>query len=194
MTQVYRVMEGNATGGARIPLEATQDGEMRSIELTLDADTDAAIRDEWRFLAEHGLPNLASHTAASNAPHVTLVAGDALAVADVPADTFGALPLPLRFGALSTFAAGRGRFVLVRSVVVTRELLALHERVAHPLARAVPTSLPGAWTPHVTLARRLTAEQVGVALSLLATPSDGAYVAARLWDAATKTLVPLTAS
>jgi 2'-5' RNA ligase len=164
---------------------------MRSIELTLDDATDAAVRAEWATLAGNELPSLALHTAASNAPHVTLLAGEALDPGDVPSDAFAALPLPLRFAALSVFPAARGRFVLVRTLVVTAELLALHALVASTAADPVPTSLPGAWTPHVTLARRLTAEQVGLALPLLAPFRDGTLTGARFWDGDTKTLTPL---
>ncbi|RUR01625.1 2'-5' RNA ligase family protein [Labedella endophytica] len=176
---------------------------MRSIELILDDTTDAHVRAEWRTLAEHDLPSLASHTAASNAPHVTVVAGEGLEPDDVPVDALATLPLPLRFGALSVFPAGRGRFVLVRTIVVTTELLALHAGVAAASASAstgpapvpVPTSLPGAWVPHVTLARRLTPEQVALALPLLDTPPiDGALTAARFWDGDTKTLIALKIS
>lgn len=175
-----------------IPSIRRENGGVRSIELTLDPATDAAVRAEWSLLAEHDLPSLAAHTAASNAPHVTLAAGERLDAGDVPGDAVAALPLPLRFSALSTFPAGRGRFVLVRTLVVTAELLALHARVLETADDPVPTSLPGAWTPHVTLARRLTAEQVGAAHTLLGAPADGALTAARFWDGETKTLTPLS--
>jgi 2'-5' RNA ligase len=165
---------------------------VRSIELTLDPVTDAAVRAEWSLLAEHDLPSLAAHTAASNAPHVTLAAGARLDPAQVPAVVFAPLPLRLRFSALSTFPAGRGRFVLVRTIVVTAELLALHAAVLQTAEEPMPTSVPGAWTPHVTLARRMTVEQVGDALALLGAPADGALVAARFWDGETKTLTPLS--
>jgi hypothetical protein len=164
---------------------------VRSIELTLDDTTDAAVRAEWRMLAEHGLPSLASHTAASNAPHVTVAAGARLEPGHVPDGVFAPLPVPLRFSALSTFPAGRDRFVLVRTIVVTTELLALHAAVLATADQPVPTSLPGAWTPHITLARRMTAEQVGVAHAVLGSPPDGMLTAARFWDGDTKTITPL---
>lgn len=164
---------------------------MRSIELTLDDATDAAVRAEWRTLAEHELPSLASHTAASNAPHVTLVAGERLDRGEIPTDAFDGLPLPLHFGAVAVFPAARDRFVLIRTVVVTTELLALHTHVVGASTDPVPTSLPGAWTPHVTLSRRLTAHQVALALPLLPPLSDGTLTAARFWDGTTKTLTHL---
>jgi 2'-5' RNA ligase len=164
---------------------------VRSIELTLDDTTDAAVRAEWRTLAEHGLPSLASHTAASNAPHVTLAAGARLTADAVRVDAFGALPIALRFSALSTFPAGRDRFVLVRTIVVTADLLALHAGILATATEPVETSRPGAWTPHVTLARRLTAEQVGTAHSVLDSPPDGTLTAARFWDGDSKTITHL---
>ncbi len=164
---------------------------MRSIELVLDDDTDAAIRAEWLALAESGLPSLASHTAPSNRPHITLAAGAALEPDQVGDDALEALPLPLRFSALATFPAGRDRFVLVRTVVVSSDLLALHASVLAGTVDPVPTSRPGAWTPHVTLARRLTAAQVGAAHALLSPPADGIATAARFWDGESKTIVPL---
>lgn len=164
---------------------------MRSIELVLDEATDGAIRAEWHALAAEGLPSLASHTASSNAPHVTLAAGTGLVVSAVTLDTFDVLPTPARFGALATFPAGRDRFVLVRTVVVTAELLSIHARVLATAIDPVPTSRPEAWTPHVTLARRLTAAQVGAAHALLGTPPDGAFTAARFWDGDAKTITPL---
>lgn len=169
----------------------THDVGMRSIELTLDERSDAAIRRDWRTLADNGLPSLASHTASSNAPHVTLVAGEDLDVGGVPLGAFDTLPLPLRFSAVAVFPAARDRFVLVRTVVVTAELLALHARVAAASREPVSTSLPGAWTPHVTIARRLTADQVAAALPLLTAAPAATAPAARFWDGTTATLTPL---
>ncbi|MGL5929329.1 MAG: hypothetical protein ACRCY8_10355, partial [Dermatophilaceae bacterium] len=54
---------------------------------------------------------------------------------------------------------------------------------------------PGAWVPHLTLAVRMTAAEVGAALPLVAAgrhPRSGAapavtFVVARHWDSATRT-------
>lgn len=65
---------------------------MRSIELVFDDDTESAIRADWVRLAEAGLPSLASHTGASNRPHLTLAAGAELLVQPLHAFD-GALPI-----------------------------------------------------------------------------------------------------
>ncbi|NQX25998.1 2'-5' RNA ligase family protein [Microbacteriaceae bacterium VKM Ac-2854] len=160
---------------------------MRSIEMTFDAATEARLRDDWARLAEAGLPSLALHTAASNRPHVTLVAGADLAVpTGVPA-----LPAAIDFAGLLLFPHG-DRFVLAWSVVRSRELDELQRSVWHP--DALPTSQPDAWTPHVTLSRRLSADQVAAALPLLGAPFAGAATGVRFWDGETKTLTAIPSS
>ncbi len=101
------------------------------------------------------------------------------------ADAVSSLPLPVRVGAVACF--GRGPYVLVRVVVANRALLDLQVRVTAALGpdpRTAHHFAPGNWTPHVSLARRLTADQVGRALAALgATPDlDGRAVACRRWD------------
>lgn len=174
---------------------------MRSIELTFDLATEAAFRAEWAALQDAGLPNLGRHEGASNRPHLTLAAGPALelttglrAVFDREA-TDGALsPLPveLRVSGLVLFRAGSGRFVLARPVVMTRALLDLHRRVLELAPGAVELTRPDRWTPHVTLARRIGADQVAEALGVLGEPpAAGSCVAARFWNGETKILTAL---
>jgi hypothetical protein len=162
---------------------------MRSIEVTFDPATDAAIRSDWATLAEAGLPSLASHTSASNRPHISLAVGPSLEPGD--ADIFHTLPLALRFAGFTTFSPRRGAFVLARSVIVSRALLELHDALHSTLHDALDITLPDRWTPHVTLARRLTAEQLAHALTLLPAASDGQMTAARLWDNETRQLTGL---
>ena len=45
---------------------------MQTVELLLDAQTDATVRAEWKLLAEVGLPSQALHLGPTNAPHITL--------------------------------------------------------------------------------------------------------------------------
>lgn len=158
-----------------------------SIELVLDAATDAAVRCEWRALADAGFSSLAAHTAASNRPHVTLLAGAGLPALDL-ADAFR-LPTPVTLGAPVLFGSGDRR-VLARAVVPTAEILDLH-RVVHESAAGfelAPFSSPGEWMPHVSLARRLKLTDVPAALELIGGDVDGHFVEARRWDAATKTI------
>ncbi|WP_378147338.1 2'-5' RNA ligase family protein [Cnuibacter sp. UC19_7] len=151
---------------------------MRSVELTLDEEGDAAVRLDWARLSEAGLPSLADHTGPTNRPHVTLAAGDVLEVESdlLASELAGALPATLTFSGLLLFGARGGRFVLVRALVVSPELVELHRTVAKRVGGAVPNSQPGAWTPHITLARRLTPGQVAVALEAL-DPSHPAVLA-----------------
>ncbi|WP_375422980.1 2'-5' RNA ligase family protein [uncultured Friedmanniella sp.] len=143
----------------------------QSVELTLDDETDRAVREQWAALAEAGLPTEQRVLPSpSHRPHITLYAGPTL---DSEADErlpglFAGLRLRFRIGAVLLFGPRRGQVVLVRQVVVGRELLALQEAVA-TLCGASPEGQfgPGRWTPHVTLARRVPTGQVGAVLTAL---------------------------
>ena len=103
------------------------------------------------------------------------------------------LPLRLTLGAPLLFGIGRSR-VIARSVIASPALLAFHARV-HELAGAgddAPHTLPGAWTAHVTLARRVPLDRVGEALAVIG-DAGGSEVTVtatgvRRWDAATRTV------
>lgn len=140
---------------------------MRSVEIVFDAASDHAIRRQWAALNDAGVPSLALHTAPSNQPHVTLVAGaDLEPVALRPEEAV--LPDRLDLGGITLFPAGRGRWVLVRAVVVSTALARVHREMAERFPGGLPTTLPDAWSPHITLARRLTASGVAIALDALA--------------------------
>ncbi len=162
---------------------------VQSVELMLDDAADAALRRQWDRLAAAGLPSQGRHRGASNRPHVTVAVRDRIPAEREPAlsAAVAGLPTPLRLGALACF--GRRRYVLVRLVVADAELLALHARIATVLGPDEDpgrqrTLAPGRWTPHVTLARRLTAEQVGSAVAALEGigESDAEAVCCRRWD------------
>ncbi len=160
---------------------------MQSVELLLDEDTDAHVREQWRVLVGAGLPSQARHRGETNAPHVTLAVRPAVDPAAEPGlrAVAATLPLPVRLGATAVF--GRHRYVLVRLLVVDESLLRLHAAVAHSLGdcdRADPLTEPGRWTPHVTLGRGLSAAEVGRALEVLggAHPVEGRAVDCRRWD------------
>ena len=158
----------------------------QSVELVLDEGLDALVRADWDALAAAGLPSQARHRSPSNRPHVTLAARAAIDESLEPAmaRALGEFPLALRLGALSVF--GRDRFVLVRAVVARRRAAAPAGRArGRPGAGAdLPYMRAGHWVPHVTLAHRMTPEQVAFALSLLHGPreADGYAVGARRWD------------
>jgi len=103
-----------------------------------------------------------------------------------------ALPVTLSVSGLVLFRAGADRFVLARPVLMTRALLELHRRVLDRAPGASELTQPDRWTPHITLARRLNAEQVAAALGVLGDPPPpGSCVAARFWNGETKTLTTL---
>jgi 2'-5' RNA ligase len=169
---------------------------VRSIELTLDPAAEASFRADWQALVDAELPSLALHDAESNRPHITLAAGPALAPVILPD---APVPTRVRLGALSLFRTMppglEARWILVRAVVVDEELAAFHRALHVALHDAVPTSLPGAWSPHVTLARRLSSERVGLALDALAQRpqiDEAGIEGVRFWNGDTKQITPLT--
>lgn len=165
---------------------------MRSIELTLDDGTDAAVRAEWAALLDAGLPSLATHRGATNRPHVTLAAGEELADTPQLREALAVLPIVVETGGLLLFRAGRGAVVLSRQVVASAALLNLHRAVHAAITGAVELTLPGKWTPHITLARRLAPDRLAPALAVLPESRPVALTGGRLWDGVEKTVVPLS--
>jgi len=166
-----------------------------SLELTFDEAADAVVRGEWDALRRAGLPSQADHTGASNRPHVTLLVRSVLQRFDATV-LEGALPLTLTLGAPLLFGT-RDKRVLARSVVPTRALLDLHATVhaAAGVSGEADHTAPGAWTPHVTLARRVPLDRIAEALSAVAAVGGGELTvrAAQLrrWDAAERRVTPL---
>ncbi|CKM36089.1 Uncharacterised protein [Mycobacterium tuberculosis] len=83
--------------------------------------------------------------------------------------------------------------MFTRLVVPTSELLALHAEVhrlcgPHLAPAPMANSLPGQWTAHVTLARRVGGHQLGRALRIAGRPSriDGRFAGLRRWDGNTR--------
>ncbi len=96
--------------------------------------------------------------------------------------------------------------MLARQVVVDRALLDLHARIHAAVDAApadteaeaeavevVPHTRPGPWTPHVTIALRLTAEQLGAAVAALGRidPLDAPAAGIRRWDPRDRTVTEL---
>jgi 2'-5' RNA ligase len=160
---------------------------MRSVELTFGEATDSSIRMDWARLHAAGLPSLATHTSPSNRPHITLAAGNDLDLGPAAQDLWGVLPVDVRFSGLVVFPAGPGKHVLARLVVPMAGLLQLHARLHHLCTGAFENTLPDAWTPHVTLARRIPGRLLGAACDALDVRTEGECTAARLWDSPTRT-------
>ena len=166
-----------------------------SIELLLDSRTESAVRAEWEALATAGLSSLAAHRSVTNRPHITLLVGMDLPILD-PRTFTGRSSFELRLGAPLLFGTGDRR-VLARSVVPSPELLGLHLDVhaaVGPMAadaEGVTHTAPGAWTPHVTLARRVRTSDLERGLGLVGGEIRGTARAVRRWDAATHTVTEI---
>ncbi|MFB4352553.1 2'-5' RNA ligase family protein [Microbacterium sp. LS_15] len=154
-----------------------------AIELLLDPETESAVRVEWQALADLGVSSLAAHTAASNRPHITLVAR--VGLAPVAPEVFAAMTgFPITLGAPLLFGTGERR-VLARSVVPTDRLLALREAILSAVGPGedAPHTAPGEWMPHVALARRIRAADLPAALERLGADIHGRAGVVRHWDA-----------
>jgi hypothetical protein len=162
---------------------------VHSVEVVFDQDTDAAVRRVWDELTTAGVKSLASNMSPSNRPHVTLTVAEEMddAVDAALRPVVDRLPLDCTIGAPMLF--GGRVFTLVRLLVPSAALLALHAQVhelcgPHMPTGPLPHSDPGQWTPHVTLARRVTVEQLPTALALKSVGRDirGRAVGLRHWD------------
>lgn len=162
-----------------------------SIELLLDAQSEALVRADWERLERAGHSSLAAHRAPSNRPHITLLVRPELG--DVAfEDAVAALPLALRLGDPLIFDHGE-RVVVARSVRLDEPLADVHRAVhdAVPPGEDAPHTRPGDWTPHVTLARRLRRESLDDALRLLAPGQAAQAVSLRRWDSEARTITDL---
>ncbi len=173
---------------------------VHSVELLFDFDTDAAVRQVWDDLAGEGIRSLAGHRSPTNRPHVTLtVAEDMDGEVDVALRPLLArLPLRCVIGAPMVF--GTGPFVtLVRLVVPSAALLELQAEahricLPHMAEDPLPHTDPGKWTPHVTVARRIPADQLATALAVpgVTRDIDAAATGLRHWDGNRRVEHPIT--
>ncbi|EUA12178.1 2'-5' RNA ligase superfamily protein [Mycobacterium kansasii 732] len=158
---------------------------VHSIELVFDPDTEAAIRRIWDELAAAGIPSQAP----ASRPHVTLAVADHIdsEVDELLRPVAATLPLSCEVGAAVLF--GRANVVFARLVVPTTELLTLQAQVhrlclPHLTPAPMSNSLPGHWTAHVTLARRVGGSQLGRALRIAGRPAQlaGGFTGLRRWE------------
>jgi hypothetical protein len=156
-----------------------------SVELIPDAELDRAVRDDWDRLLGADLPSSGRNPAPSNRPHVTLAVRDRVDPAAF-AGIAEMLPVALELAGF-VLLGHRDRYVLARHVVVSAPLLAVHRVVAEIAGRPEPRySNTGIdrWTPHITVARGLTAARLATAMRLVKAPNVvGQATGARVWDA-----------
>lgn len=158
---------------------------VHSVELLFDAATETRLRQIWTDLAAADLPGRVP----TGRPHVTVAVAERIApdVDELLLPIARQLPLACRIGAPLLF--GQSNAVLARLIVPTAELLALHAAVhqvcgPHLHPGPLPHSLPGHWTPHVTLARRIDGAHLEPVLRIAGRPVEmhGALTALRRWD------------
>jgi hypothetical protein len=156
-----------------------------SVELIPDAEIDRAVREDWDRLLGSDLPSSGRNPAPSNRPHVTLAVRERLDPA-VFAGLAEMLPVGLDLGGV-LLLGHRDRYVLARQVIVSSALLTVHRAVAELAGRPEPRySNTGVdhWTPHITLARGLTAVRLATAMRTIRAPHlSGQATGARVWDA-----------
>ena len=167
---------------------------VHSVELVFDPDTEAAVRHIWDGLRQAGIPSQAP----ASRPHATLTVAERIdpEVDELLRPLVARFPQACRIGAPLLF--GRGKAVLARLVVPTAELLEVHADVhrlclpyLHP--GPMPNALPGEWTAHVTMARRVVPGQLGRALRIAGKPTEmvGSIVGLRRWDGNAKRECPI---
>lgn len=165
---------------------------IQSVELLLDEAGDTAIRNQWRALQEAGVPSLGAHGEPTRRPHITLTARQWI---DDDGEeqlrtSLAALPIEVRVGAPMIFGNDARHLILVRSIVPTEALLGVQRAVHEALGDSddvSPLSLPGVWSPHITLAR-LSVDHLHRALEVVL-PLDvqpTRAVQARRWDGTAK--------
>ncbi|MEV6429816.1 2'-5' RNA ligase family protein [Nocardia sp. NPDC051463] len=159
---------------------------VQSVELLLDDAADTEIRRQWQLLADAGIPSVAAKTAETTRPHITIaVAKELWPRIDHVLEQQSFRQFPVRLGGLLVF--GSRHPILVRAVVPSEQLLAVHRRIFSIVAQCpgVPSNLhPDEWTPHVTLARRVSHQQLGEAVHVVARDRDfpATIVGIRRWD------------
>ncbi|BBY83879.1 2'-5' RNA ligase family protein [Mycolicibacterium pulveris] len=167
---------------------------VHSIELVFDPDTEAVVRDIWDALRNTGIPSQAP----ASRPHATLTVAERIdpAVDASLSPLMSRFPMPCVIGAPLFF--GRAKAVLARLVVPTVALLDVHAEVhsrcmPHLHPGPTPNALPGAWTAHVTMARRVVPAQMGRAVRIAGKPAEikGAIVGLRRWDGNAKREYPI---
>jgi 2'-5' RNA ligase superfamily len=168
---------------------------VHSVELVFDQDTEAAVRHIWDELRDAGIPSQAP----ASRPHATLTVAeridpgvDALLRPLVPR-----FPFKCRIGAPLVF--GGGKAVLARLLVPTPELLDVHAAVhrlclPHLQPGPMANGLPGQWTAHVTMARRVMPNQLGRAARIAGKPPEikGEVIGLRRWVGDKKLEYPIS--
>jgi hypothetical protein len=168
---------------------------VHSVELVFDTDTEGAIRHIWDELREAGIPSQAP----ASRPHVTLTVAERIdpEVDELLASLADRFPLQCMVGAPLLF--GWSQLILTRLIVPSVDLLAVHADVyrlslPHTQPGPMANSVPGQWTGHTTLARRVHGSQLGRVLRIAGRPPEikGSFIRLRRWDGNAKREYPIS--
>lgn len=163
-----------------------------ALELSLDAESEAAVVAQWEALRAAGLPSQADHKQMTNAPHLTLVAAQDLdpeVRARAAASVRPLLPTTITVRGLLLLGE-TSRMTVAHLVEPSPELA----RATEELRRGIPALRHPVWTPHLTLARRVPRSRLPELLAVLhATQQPRHLVATRLrwWDPVSGTIEQL---
>ncbi|MGV9479689.1 2'-5' RNA ligase family protein [Gordonia aichiensis] len=189
-----------------------------SVEFLFDDESERRLRSLWDALLASNLPSAGTNSSATNRPHVTIAAAQRITSAADTAIRHVDVRLPIRVTVGSPIVFGHGdRLVVALLVIPTTHLLAAHAAVVDALvghssvvghSSAVghssvgsdepgvfAHSLPGSWTPHVTMARRVHSEQLGDVVNTLSRPTEelpATITAIRRWDSDLRTTTIVT--
>jgi hypothetical protein len=168
---------------------------VHTVELVFDPDTEEVIRHIWDGLRDAGIPSQAP----ASRPHATLTVAERI---DPEVDVLLAALVerfPLRCVVGAPLLFGRSQLILTRLIVPTMELMAVHAEVhrlclPHLGPGPMANSLPGHWTGHVTLARRVGPAQLARALRIGGKPQEivGSVAGLRRWDGNQKLEFPIS--
>lgn len=153
---------------------------LHALELVPDAAGEAACRDDWQALRDAGLPSQLDHRGATNTPHVTVIATEALDQQDEEraVDLLGPL-LPVRVVTSGLAVLGGRTVTLARTLDVADPVT----RAVLDLRAATAGHRHAGWLPHVTLARRLPRSDVQRAVDAVGHTSVELVLATlRRWD------------
>lgn len=137
---------------------------LHAIELVPDDDGDHAVRRSWQVLHDSGLPSQLDHAAASNTPHVTVLALPDIgtSVEARASELLGSL-LPQEVRASGLALLGGQKVTVARLLDVPERLT----RAVLELRASVDAERHPGWLPHVTLARRMRRSDVQRAVEVL---------------------------
>ena len=164
------------------------------MELLPGDGLDRAVRAAWRRLDQAGFGSLARHRHPTNRPHLTLASAEEFPPgADAAiAGVLRRLPIRVRLDGLILFGGRAG--VLAWAADGGDALREVQARIWAALDGADhnPQHQPGAWTPHISLARRLRPDQHELAARAIGPAvASGELSAARSYDSVTRTVIPL---